>query len=163
MKTLLTLMLVSATSVGAQAQESRFVESLRCVGGPFGMQLPLDARQIRSIGPLVRETVAEVEPWEGYTATRKTLHFEGLELGVIVFSNDPSRLMITSAEVSSPKWNTRLPFKIRQPISAALARLGEHAQGDESLKQTYASEGDALRFRTADGLVVGLSYSCYSG
>ena len=127
------------------------------------MTLPVDARQIRSMAPLIREAVSEVERWDGYTATRRTLYFDGLELGLVEFSNGPSRVMVTHAEITSPKWNRLLPFKIRQPISAARDVLGDHAKDDAVLVRSYASESDSVQFRTSGGSVVGVSYSCYSG
>jgi hypothetical protein len=115
------------------------------------------------MAPLIRETVAEVEHWEGYTATRKTLYFDGLELGVIDISNDPAGLMVTHAYVTSPKWNRLLPFKIDDPVFSARAVLGGAAKDDAKLIRTYAGDGDSLKFVSSGGRVVGVSYSCYSG
>ena len=163
MKIVLATLLASAVPVCAFGQEYVYVDAVRCIGGPFGMKLPADARKVRLMAPLVRETVSKVERWNGYTATRKTLYFDGLELGVIDFSNDPARLMVTHAEIASSKLNHLLPFKIRHPISAARSVLGELAKDDDRLNRSYASDGDSLQFRTSDSLVVGVSYSCYSG
>lgn len=162
MKVVLAAFMASLGTAGACAQESVYVEAVRCVGGTFGMKLPADARRIRSMG-LVRETVPEVERWDGYTATRKTLYFDGLELGVVDFSNDPGRVMITHAVVTSPKWNRLLPFKIHRPISEARSLLGGPARADAGLSRVYASESDSVQFQTSGGSVVGVSYSCYSG
>ncbi len=127
------------------------------------MKLPADATQLPLMAPLIRETTSEVEHWEGYTATRKTLYFDGLELGVIDISNDPARLMVTHAYITSPKWNRLLPFKIGEPVSTARAVLGEPAKDDANLSRAYAGDGDSLKFLTSGGRVVGVSYSCYSG
>lgn len=140
-----------------------YLEAVRCAGGPFGMKLPADARQLRTLAPLVREAVSEVEHWEGYTATRRTLHFDGLELGVIDLSNDPARLIVTHAQVTSPNWNRLLPFKLGAPVSAARAVLGEPAADDAALSRAYAGDGDSLQFMTSKGRLVGVAYRCYSG
>jgi len=163
MKVVLVALLASTVSVFAFGQESVYVEGVRCVGGPFGMKLPAEARKLRLMAQLVRETEAEVERWDGYTASRKTLYFDGMELGVIEISNDPARLMVTHANITNAKWNHLLPFKIRQPISVARSVLGGFAKDDARLSKSYASDGDSLQFRTSDELVVGVSYSCYSG
>ncbi|MCV2351200.1 hypothetical protein [Paucibacter sp. Y2R2-4] len=163
MKLLLAMLLSLAASVSALAQESVYVEAVRCVGGPFGMKLPADARKLRLMAPLLREAIAEVERWDGYTATRKTLYFEGLEIGVVEFSNDAAKLMVTHADIASPKWNHLLPFKIHQSISSARAVLGASATDDARLSRSYDSDGDSLQFRTSGALLVGISYSCYSG
>lgn len=162
MKVVLAAFMASLGAVVACAQESVYVEAVRCVGGTFGMKLPADARRIRSMG-LVRDIVSEVEQWDGYTATRKTLYFDGLELGVVDFSNDPGRVMITYAVITSPKWNRLLPFKIRRPISEARSLLGAPAKADDGLTRVYASESDSVQFQISGGSVVGVSYSCYSG
>lgn len=164
MKQLLAIALVCClASTGAQGQEAGYVESIRCVGGPFGLRLPQDARTLRALAPLLRETVDEVERWDGYTATRSTLQFDGLELGVVLFSNDPTRLMLTRAEIQDPRWNRLMPFKIGQPVSAAHAVLGRHAQADAELSQTYGGDADSVSFQTSGGLLRSVSYSCYSG
>jgi hypothetical protein len=156
-------LLASTVSVCAFGQESVYMEGIRCVGGPFGMKLPEDARKLRSMARLVSEAVSEVERWDGYTATRKTLYFDGLELGVVEFSNDPARLMVTHADIMNAKWNHLLPLKIRQPVSVVRSLLGGPATDDVRLSWSYASDVDSLQFPTSDGLVVGVSYRCYSG
>ncbi|MDY0746677.1 hypothetical protein SNE35_19345 [Paucibacter sp. R3-3] len=143
--------------------QSVLVEAVHCIDGRFGMKLPKDAREIRTMAPLIRETVSEVERWEGYTATRRILYFDGLELGIVDFSNDPSRLMLTYAEVSSPRWNRLLPFKIRQPVSIARHLFGDYAKNDPNLIEVYASESDSVQVHASGGSVVSVSYRCYSG
>jgi len=162
MKLAIAALLPSMVSVCAFGHESLYVEDIQCVGGPFGMKLPEDARKVRSMARLVREAVFEVERWDGYTATRKTLYFDGLELGVVEFSNDPARLMVTHADITNAKWNHLSPFKIRQPVSVARAVLGGFAKDDARLSRSYASESDSLQFRTSGGRLLGVSYSCYS-
>ena len=57
---------------------SVFVEDVQCVGGRFGLSIPTDIRALKKMAKILREEVEEVERWEGYTATRKTLYFAGL-------------------------------------------------------------------------------------
>lgn len=150
-------------SSGARCGESTYLESVHCVGGPYGLDLPRDARKLKSLGKLLGEKISEVEYWDGYTATRKTFFFDGLDLGVIEFSNDPSRLMVTHAEVSNSKWNRLSPFKLGRPAAAAQALLGSSAKGDDGLKRTYGGESDSVDLQAVSGVVVRVSYSCYSG
>ena len=145
------------------AEEYVFVASLRCMGGTYGLSLPDDARQLPALGALLREEISEVEEWDGYTATRKTFFFDGLALGVVEFSHEPSQVMVTHAEFSTPAWNHLMPFKIGQPTASARALLGPRAEGDTDLRRTYGSEGDSVTFQSAQGVVVRVSYSCYSG
>lgn len=145
------------------ADDGVYVQSVQCIGGPYGLTLPTDARKIRSLGKVVREEVGEIEQWDGYTATRKVIHFAGMSLGVIEFSNDPSRLMVTSAELTSVEWNRISPFKLRMPVADARALLGEAAANDPELKKSYGSESDSVQIQSSKGVVMGVSYSCYSG
>jgi hypothetical protein len=148
---------------GTKAAEYVFVPSLHCVGGPYGLDLPEDARQLRSLGTLLREETAEVEQWDGYTATRKTLFFDGLVLGVVEFSHAPTQVMVTHVEISRPEWNRLVPFKLGQSTDAVRTRLGPGAKGDVALERTYGSEADSVEFRSISGIVAHISYSCYSG
>jgi hypothetical protein len=149
--------------ISSAAPESVYVQSVQCVGGRYGLALPTDARKIRTLGRVQREEIDEVEQGDGYTATRKTIHFAGLRLGVVEFSNDPSRLMVTFADLTSPEWNRISPFKLRKPVSDARALLGEAASNDPELKKSYESESDGVQIQSSNGVVMGVSYSCYSG
>lgn len=152
---------LSISTIGGE--DYAFIESLDCVGGPFSLVLPTDARQLTTLGTLLREQILEIEEWDGYTATRKTLFFDGLALGVVEFSHEPSHVMVTHAEFSTPAWSHLMPFKIGQPTGAARALLGPRADSDADLRRTYGSEGDSVTFQSAQGVVVRVSYSCYSG
>jgi hypothetical protein len=147
---------------GAQS-DSVYIQSVQCLGGPYGLTLPTDARKIRKLGKVLREEMGDVEQWDGYSATRKTLHFAGLSLGIIEFSNDPSRLMVTHADLTSVEWNRLSPFKLRKPVADAQALLGEAAANDPDLKKSYGSESDSVQIQSSKGVVMGVSYSCYSG
>ncbi|QPF75137.1 hypothetical protein G8A07_20935 [Roseateles sp. DAIF2] len=164
MKAWLATLAASLICAGAYAQdESVYVQTLSCVGGPWGLKLPGDARKLRKLGGLLREQAFEVEHWEDYTATRKTLYFDGLELGIIEFSNDPARFMITYADLRSSRWNHLTRFKLGQPVALARNTLGASARNDKGLVKTYASESDSLQFGVSGEVVTRVSYSCYSG
>lgn len=145
------------------AQDSSSLDAMNCVGGKFGLVLPRDARKLPSLGKILREEVTEVERWEGHIATRKTLYFDGLELGIVQITNDPTRVMITHASVAKSSWNHLVPFKLGGAVKSAKGLLGAAADGDEKLKRTYRGETDEVHFETQFGVLVGVSYNCYSG
>lgn len=155
-------LLLLASSPSAQ-EPSVLVEEVRCVGGRLGLAMPSDLRTLKKLSKVLREEVGEVERWEGYTATRKTLHFEGMSLGIIEFSNDPARYMVTFAELTSPTWNRLSPFKLRRPVTEAAALLGAPAKEDPGLKRTYSSESENLKIESSSGIVTRVTYECYSG
>jgi hypothetical protein len=153
---------VAASSVTAQ-ESSVFVEGLHCAGGRFGLVMPSDLRTLKNLGKITREEVSEVEQWDNYKATRKVIHFEGMTVGLIEFSNDPTRYMLTSADLTGPTWNRISPFKLRQLVSQAALVLGEHAKFDPGLRHTYGSENDSVKIQSTNGIVTRVSYACYSG
>lgn len=155
--------LASAAHAQPPGSETVYLESVRCVGGPFGLMLPQDLRQVRALGKLIREQVAEVERWDGYTATRKTLFFEGLELGVVEFSNDPAALMLTHAVVIGAQWSGLTPFKPGLAVQTARKLFGASANGDPGLRKVYAGDGDSVQVASAGGVVTRVTYQCFSG
>ena len=152
----------AAGSVTAQ-ESSVFVDGIQCVGGRFGLTMPSDLRTLKKLGRILREEVSEVEQWDNYKATRKVIHFEGMAVGLIEFSNDPARLIVTAADLTSPTWNRISPLKLRLPVSEAALVLGEHAQSDPDLLRTYQSENDSVKIHATNGIVTRVSYACYSG
>jgi hypothetical protein len=154
---------VTLSSPCTYAQDSYSLDAMNCVGGKFGLVLPKNAKKLPLLGKLLDEEVTEVERWEGHIATRKTLHFDGLELGIVQIANEPMRVMITHASVTKPRWNHLVPFKLGSAVNSVKVMLGAAADGDEELKRIYRGETDEVQFETQSGVLSGVSYSCYSG
>ncbi|MCG2586159.1 hypothetical protein [Massilia sp. TS11] len=152
----LVLLLFSLRTAGA---EPVYLPTFACVGGPQGMKLPADARQLSTLGKLQRHARAEDEPG----TYRELLVFDGLTLNLIRFSAEPARMLLVSADISHPRWNRLLPFALGQPLAQARATLGPAAQTDTGLTHAYGSEAGALRLVSAGGVLTRLSYSCYTG
>lgn len=158
-------LIVMLFSPYTHAQNSSSLEAMNCVGGKFGLVLSKNAKQLPMLGKLLREEVTEVERWEGHIATRKTLYFDGLELGIVQISNEPMRAMLTHASVTKPRWNHLVPFKLGTTVKSLKVMLGAAADGDgdEELKRIYGGESDEVQFQTQSGVLSGVFYSCYSG
>ncbi len=153
---------ISSQAAAGQAPTA-FVADLHCVGGPYGLSLPKDLRVLKQMSAVLREETEEVEQWDGYTATRKTLHFDGMRLGIIEFSNEPARYAVTSADLTKVDWNRISPFKLGRPGADAAARLGAAAKGDPELRRTYLSESDSVELKLSAGVLTRITYACYSG
>jgi hypothetical protein len=154
----------SLLSSGALAKtQSVYVPDLECVGGKFGLRLPSDVRELKRLSQPVNQELIEVENWPGYTATWNLLHFDGLSLGVIEFSNDPARYLLFFASVASPAWNKLSPFQLRQPISQAAAVLGTYASENPGLSRPFEDEGSTLTIHSREGLVTEVIYQCSPG
>jgi hypothetical protein len=159
----LALTLLTFTQSAIAQVPSVFVNGLSCVGGRYGMSMPRDIRVLTKSAKMIGEEVSEVERWNGYEATRKSLRFDGLELGVVVFSNDPARYLVTYAVIESPSWNRLTPFKIGLPVAQAATRFGAVAKSDPALARTYAGESESVKIHSSEGIVTRVEYECYSG
>ena len=91
------------------------------------------------------------------------MRWPGLTLGIVEFSNDPKALMITSAEITDPRWNALSPFKLGRSTAAAQRLLGQPAANDPALRRAYGSEADSVQVDSEAGRVVRVTYQCYSG
>jgi len=158
------LCLVHAVSqAGAAGNPEVFVEGLACNGGAHGLRLPATLPELMRLGRVQQETVQGTERWEGYTATRKTVSFQGLVLGIVTFSNQADRYMLSSAEISSASWQKLSPYVVGQPVKTVRSVLGAAAADDEQLRSTYTGESDSIRFETTGGKVSKVVYQCYTG
>jgi len=139
------------------------MEQVDCQGGSFGLRLPRRLPEVMKLGPVKREEVREVEKWEGYTATRKYVYFAGFTLGLVTFSNDPNRYMVSFAEITDPRWTRVAPFSVGESVDSARGKLGAPAANDPELKATYGSEGGDISFQSSGGKITKITYGCYTG
>lgn len=140
-----------------------YTEQLSCYGPPLGLHLPQNLPDLMKLGPLVKEDVREVEQWEGYTATRKLVHFPGLVLGLVTFSNDPNRYMVGFAEISDSRWKKLAAFHVGESLESARRKLGPSAANDPELLVSYGGESDEIRFENYRGKLTKITYTCYTG
>ena len=115
------------------------------------------------LAPAKRVAVLEVEKWEGYTTTRKYVYFEGLTIGLVTFSNDRNRYMVSFAEITDPRWTRISPFKVGETTVSARKKIGSPAGKDPSLKLHYGSEGGDIYFEIVGGRIRKITYDCYTG
>jgi len=158
---LAVLLLLPATAL-AQAQPG-YLPEFGCQAPPFGLRLPTHLPGVMKLAPVRHVEILETEKGDGYTTTRKYVHFPGLTLGLITFSNDPKRYMVSRAEITDARWAEISPFKVGETISSARQRIGSPAADDPDLKSDYGSEGGDLRFESIDGTITKVIYGCYTG
>jgi hypothetical protein len=140
-----------------------YIDDFLCIGGHLGLHLPVNARMLFQLGPILRQATGEVEQAEGYTTTQTHLSYAGFELGFITFSNDPSRYMISYAEVTSPDWQIAGPFRVGDTVKSTYVALAPYAQHDSQLKQSYGSEVGVMSFEHSEGTITKIKYDCYTG
>lgn len=152
-----------ASSVGSAESPSVYIEPVSCDGGSFGLRLPPRLPEVMKLGSIAREEVQEVEKWDGYTTTRKFIEFSGFTLGLVTFSNDPNRYMVSFAEITSPRWSRIAPFRVGESLQSVRRKLGSAAATDPELKAKYGSEADDVSFQYARGKITKIVYACYTG
>jgi hypothetical protein len=160
---LITLALALFSTMVNAESESTYIERFSCIGGSLGLHLPNELPSLIALKPIIREEVHEVESWDGYTATHKHEHFPGFTLGIITFSNDSNRFMVSFAEITSRKWSHISPFYIGENISSARRKIGAFADNDPYLKKSYGSEDGDVSFQTYNGKIKKIIYTCYTG
>lgn len=148
----------------AQVAQTNYVPEFSCYQGKFTLHLPKSLTALRRIGKLESEAAdAPVDTHSGYSTQSQRLSYRGMTLGVIAFSNDPSRYLITYARVTSPDWRVTGPFRVGQPISGARRELGKVGAKDTTLADEYGSEGGSVRFDHLGGHLSSITYSCHAG
>ncbi|RQP26293.1 hypothetical protein [Piscinibacter terrae] len=159
----LLCLLHSVSLAGAAGNPEVFIEGLTCSAGAHGLRMPATLPELMRLGRVQQESVQGVEQWEGYTATRKTVSFPGLVLGIVTFSNQADRYMLSSAEISAATWQKLSPYAVGQPVKAVRSVLGAASADDTELRSTYTGENDSIRFETVGGKVSKIVYQCYTG
>jgi hypothetical protein len=140
-----------------------YVKNFSCNDGVFGLGLPSDVRGLTHLGKVLQRRTGEVTNWDDYYTNLNYLHYSGLDIDYITFSNDPTRYMISRVEVTSSKWKITGPFRIGNAVSAVQKMLGRVAKDDAELKRQYGSESDRVNFEQVKGKVTKISYECYTG
>jgi hypothetical protein len=155
--------IVASASAKAPTQPGFYVPEILCAEGKFALRLPKtlpELRRVRAIEKEASESPEYVQP--GRYVTRRLLTFSGLALGIITFSDDPERYMLTYAKVTSSPWRAG-PFHVGQPLADARRHLGKAAQKDVGLVAEYASEGASIKFGHEGNRISSITYSCYAG
>jgi hypothetical protein len=125
------------------------------------VRLPTKLSQLRALGRITDEQTIHVQEWDGYRTVEKTLRFEGLYVQVITFSNDPERYSLAAVYIESPSWRLS-PFRVGQPASEALARLGARGSSSSGTWR-FSGESEALHLESRSGRVHRVVYECYTG
>lgn len=140
-----------------------YMANFSCSDGPFGLRLPSDVRSLNRLGTVLKRTRGEVTNWDSYHTTWNYLHYSGLDLAYVTFSNDPAHYMMNHVEVTGADWKITGPFKVGSSVKSVQFLLGSVADDDSQLKRQYGSESDRVTFEQVNGKVTKISYECYTG
>lgn len=144
-------------SFDATAQ-SYTVADLSCTKGPYRLKLPKSYKAVRGLGTIRRDRVLKVEDHGTYTATHRELRFNGLELELVTFSNQPGHYALTKAIISTRNWRIGGALRVGAPAKSALRGLANESPRDGELE--FSGATDSLRVNLAAGRVLDLEYSC---
>jgi hypothetical protein len=155
------LILTTFACAMGNAADSTYVETFTCHDGPLKLNLPHTYPELTKLGALRRSSDGEVTRYDKYTVTYRTLEFQGMNLVVVVFSNDPNRYALSSMTVSSGPLSLS-PLRIGQPAATRLRHKGYPPVPADG---AWAVNGlaDALSVKVRAGRIEQYSYTCYTG
>jgi hypothetical protein len=156
-----TALLIAAAlglaSFDATAQ-SYSVADLSCTKGPYRLKLPKSYRAVRGLGTIRRDRVLKIEDRGPYTATHRELRFNGLEIELVTFSNEPGRYALTKAIITTSNWRIAGALRVGAPAKSALRGLANQSPRDGELE--FSGATDTVRVNLAAGRVLDVEYSC---
>jgi hypothetical protein len=124
--------------------------------------LPESATAVRKLGPIRRDTVLETQDWGTYRTHERKLSFDGLELFIVTFSDDPNRYLVAGATLTSSAWNLAGQLRVGNSAASALSGLPvEKIPQDGELE--FGGDADFIRVTLARGRVKMVTYACYTG
>jgi hypothetical protein len=154
--------LLIATALGLASfdatAQSHTVADLSCTKGPYRLKLPKSYRAVRGLGTIRRDRVLKIEDRGAYTATHRELRFNGLEIELVTFSNEPGRYALTKAIITTSNWRIAGALRVGAPARSALRGLANQSPRDGELE--FSGATDSLRVNLAAGRVLDVEYSC---
>jgi hypothetical protein len=137
------------------------VERFSCARGPFALRLPRTLPEVMKLAPLQRMEILPGELGDGFTTLVRYVQFQGLRLGLVTFSNDAERYLVSYAEIASRRWAHVSPFLIGESAALAHFQLGTHAPRDPELKAVYGGRAADVSFILSRGKLARVRYACY--
>ena len=159
-KALLIVALLCLAPLDAKAQ-TYAVADLSCMKGPYRLKLPKSYKALRAMGQLRRDRVLKTEDVGGQIVTHRELRYNGLELELTTFANEPGRYALTKAIITTPNWRFAGPLRVGAPAKSALRGLANESPRNGELEFTGAT--DSVRVNIAAGRVLDLEYTCQPG
>lgn len=145
-----------------QKDQVNYVPEFRCVGGPYGLQLPKSYNEVKKIGKLKSEKVLRTESWDNYKTHERELVFDGLRLYVITFTNDRAKYLIAAAEITKRRWFLAGNFRVGDLIEEAQKKLNAQTN-PKAHSLEFGGESDSVIFRVSGGRITTITYDCYTG
>ena len=156
------LLLVSVSSQAEVEKYGGFIPKFGCFGGPFSLRLTNDYEALRSLGTLRSERVLDVRDWDTYKTETRELVFDGLRIEVITFTNDKSKAMLETVEITSRHWDIAREVQVGDSIDAVTRGFGvKEWKSDGEI--TFNGETDYVKFSTKQGRIIKIRFECYTG
>lgn len=109
----------------------------------------------------MRAEIQGTESWDGYQSIHRALHFQGLTVEVVTFSNDADRYHPSVVSITGAQWALS-SLRVGQPAQAPLRRLGVVGPVANGMWR-FEGETDTLLVETRRGAVRAITYVCYTG
>lgn len=158
----LMLLVCSDTPWAQDTTVSGYIEDLSCDVGPYRVVLPNTVTALRKIGLLRKEMLVNTIEWgDNSKSYVREMQFDGLKI-VILSDAKGQRYSLSQAVITSSKWSITPNYKVGDPISTALKRLG--------LKPTvvtdqlsFGGDVDSVSFKLRNGRISEIQIDCYTG
>jgi hypothetical protein len=154
--TMLTALHATASAASPQSISNAF----SCHSGPYALRLPKLYPSLLMLGRH-QAIDAESHDGDGYRVTTRWLEFDGLRLGILVFSNDANRYLVFSAEASRARWAIG-SLSIGTRTGTLPKRNGVPVAPPTGIWELQG-ESDSATVTARNGVVERVVYSCYVG
>ena len=143
------------------AAQTYSVADLSCTRGAYRLKLPKSYKALRAMGQLRRDRVLKTEDVGGQIVTHRELRYNGLELELMTFANEPGRYALTRAIITTSNWRIAGPLRVGAPAKSALRGLANESPRNGELE--FSGGADSLRVSLAAGRILDLEYTCQPG
>jgi hypothetical protein len=152
---------MTLASLPSEAKET-YVGELSCTEGPYRVALPKSYTEVRKLARIQGEKILKTDDWGDYKTHLRVLTFEGLELAVITFSNDPHMYVLATATITSPAWLLAGRLRVGSNADSALRGLPVDEIPSDGVV-TFNGDGDSIQISISGNRVKSVIYRCYTG
>ena len=148
-----------AVPAWGRGNTSHFVDKMSCDSGPYSLKLPKTYDELRKLGSLKSERLVRDQDLGGTRARHRELVFNGLRLSVVIYSDQPEKYQVTSAEIRSPQWKIAGPFRHGAALPPMVGDIATKNLNATTIVE-FNGEEDVVRVHLRGRRVASLVYLC---
>ena len=140
-----------------------YVEEFSCLSGVLSPSLPESKTELLNLDKILHSQNAETHNLAMGSISYQFYQFDGLEVIIAEDSSQPEKYWLSSLQIYGKKWAPLTPLKIGDSMTTILTHLPARFQTLEAIPLHLGGDTDALYIKQENGVITGLSYSCYTG